>query len=457
MRRVSSWDKSLKWGLGGLILGLTLSLAVAIVVLLSTNGEGGEGEQAVLESSTPVPTEVSSSATRPEPTATPIEASATATAPTPTVVPTEEPTADNPSSDSDDEHAVLDDVASTESWEQYQNDQLGFSLRHPADWIVYQGSSSVVAFASDEMLSASGLTPTEGTMFISLELRATPLEFDGAIPVSVGSIESAGEMRASTTNGRSTVEVSYSVDGNHWLITGGFGHQVDNDGPWTLLFWDIVNTLNHREIVAADETSGSEELIPLTPEYVEPVAAINRAMHEIFDQPNRRYLTRLLEGSRPIEIRNAYHLDNAEVGEFNADTREFYPWLLDHLRVRFAEEPTNGLVTDSDASGEHARLQVRTALTQPDSGIGIRLRDIQYGTDPIFDSPGPDAYWWYLIAPSTQMISISDQARDNMEKAFFRHAWDYHNPILSSNSAEADPDFGLFLEQTNFLDVWFPS
>jgi hypothetical protein len=68
----------------------------------------------------------------------------------------------------------------------------------------------------------------------------------------------------------------------------------------------------------------------------------------------------------------------------------------------------------------HVREQVLTAIREPESEIGLRIRRIEARQDPMLSGSGPAVNWNYLLDP------------------YFNFS-----------------DFGEYLVDTGFMDKWF--
>lgn len=187
--------------------------------------------------------------------------------------------------------------------------------------------------------------------------------------------------------------------------------------------------------------------VSLSREYLNPEIAITIITRELSGNPNESAWG--LTNERAYYLRAAYHLATAEVGHFNADTTEFNSWLYDYLEAYRSNDAES--IADRDVQREHLRSQVWNAIYQPESELAQRLRSIELGDDPSFSAPGYEAYWWYLFGPYGEAV-LDQFMLERMTIAFFKVVDEYEIATVLTGE---DIDFLSFLQDSEFIDVWF--
>lgn len=193
----------------------------------------------------------------------------------------------------------------------------------------------------------------------------------------------------------------------------------------------------------------------LSPSYSNPKVAIRRAFAEVYGSSAsmsgplfRQY------DDFAVEIVRMYHLATADVGDFNADTTNLDRWLVSYLRL--LAQPNNG---EYRQFTDHMRRQIRTAITQPTSRLGQRIRLIEADADPDFRATavsqgqqavgGPLAYWYFVFG-GMHMVQGS-----LAKQSFIGHLRNLTD-VYNNRRFGGDPSlsFGDFLAETDFLK-WF--
>lgn len=146
-------------------------------------------------------------------------------------------------------------------------------------------------------------------------------------------------------------------------------------------------------------------------------------------------------------IRNLYPLVTANVGNYNLDTDGFYSWLKDYI-----VELNRPMTPDEAAAGNpergHVKAQIRAALEQPTSTIGLEMYQIAAGLDPIRPTLGPDSYWTYLFGPYLEVADFTPDAATGLYNSFGHAVQDYQ--IDQFSDPAGTPDFGTYLVSTDF-------
>jgi hypothetical protein len=128
------------------------------------------------------------------------------------------------------------------------------------------------------------------------------------------------------------------------------------------------------------------EVATLSPEYLNPVDAIQSALADEGQSAQGAYAKTLY--SQVFGIRALYHLATVDIGQFNADTTQFYEWLRLYVRFGSSQELINAV-----------GLQYEAAVFQPETEIAQRLRQLESGLDPTLPIFGPEVYLSYLVLP----------------------------------------------------------
>jgi hypothetical protein len=119
-----------------------------------------------------------------------------------------------------------------------------------------------------------------------------------------------------------------------------------------------------------------------------------------------------------------YNMWTAHAGYFNRDTTMYYSWQKEV--VRGYNSNSEGLHYWSMRS--FVRDQVRTAVYQPQSGIGQQIRRMETGHDPLYAQlgiTGPEVYWYFLLGPNTELAGLDPIYRDSARRNFERRVSDY--------------------------------
>lgn len=177
----------------------------------------------------------------------------------------------------------------------------------------------------------------------------------------------------------------------------------------------------------------------LSPAYLEPKSAILSACGG--GGPNSTYLSK-----RAPQIQRLYHLATASIGSFNADTSGFYNWVVDNCSQGFAD----------DELAQHIRAQVLTAINEPNSEIGLRIRQIEAGRDSLFSESGPDTYWEFLLDPYFLGTSRAGRERYALIHVDFERA-KYGYVAAKMEDERRFSDFGGYLVDSGFVEKWFGS
>lgn len=179
---------------------------------------------------------------------------------------------------------------------------------------------------------------------------------------------------------------------------------------------------------------------PLSQAYLYPEAATRAALEETCncDASAANPIIQSIV-SKAYTYRHQYHLATADVGSFNRDTSNFYAWLTDYL----AALTTPGTVPQS------FNPQVHAAIYQPTSPIGIELRRLEAGLDPLFAQfgAGPEVYWTYLIDPAIRM-SVNPLGYEAYRGVFNDLVNDYHDAFFATPSYTGS--FGDYLASVGF-------
>jgi hypothetical protein len=125
--------------------------------------------------------------------------------------------------------------------------------------------------------------------------------------------------------------------------------------------------------------------------------------------------------------RHLYNLVTANLGHFNAHTDNYYEWQKQYISTYLSPDGDSSYFRDVR---EKAETQVYTAIYDGDSQIGVRIRKIENGLDPLFDDlgiSGPEVYWHYLIDPWIQHSTLGNAGRQAAEGRFKRMSTEYFN------------------------------
>ncbi len=139
-----------------------------------------------------------------------------------------------------------------------------------------------------------------------------------------------------------------------------------------------------------------------------------------------------------------YHLVTAVLGHFNADTTEFATWIKQIIDLR----NQIGSQAEWDAMAKLASEQVYVAIYEPDSEIGIQIRMLEYGIDPLLPGSGPEVYWEYLIQPAAEMAGRN---LDWERSGFNRMVIGYEDAHLMNQPPPVD--FGAYLAEIQYLQT----
>jgi hypothetical protein len=383
------------------------------------------------------PTPVPSPTEKPLPTPTPIptptaEVSPTAF-PTPTSTPQSEPT-----------------------WSSVTDSILGVSLSYPPGFYAVASSPALPFTVQNwDLDTAEWAHFPESGLRIEFAPAAMPASGADAAVYTVGSDDYPGfsEQRYQDVWGTPSriITIQYSAEGQDWLITGYLSEASPDEGQREELFHAIVTTVSHFPATPAEhESIPADPTLPrayFSREYLNPEASIRLAFEEFghTSSLNNPWVQYQLE--RAYHTQHLYHLATAEPGSFNADTTDFYPWLVNCLRSM-----SSAAESDKDylyQMREHSWNQVHTAIYEPDTEIGQRIRQIEAGLDPDFGGWGPEVYWMYLVGAYCESLNPSTPlTRDASARIFNELVSDYTMTQLQDPTLE---DFGFFLASRNYF------
>jgi hypothetical protein len=182
------------------------------------------------------------------------------------------------------------------------------------------------------------------------------------------------------------ITIEYSAHQQGWTIQGYIAEVDPDTDEREGLFHSIVATIDHWGM-------GTVEVAPVDPEpslpraflttiYLDAEMAILVALEESghTSSLNNPWVQFQLE--RAYSTRHLYHLATAEVGTFNVDATDFLPWLVEYQLMWRTPEGREHFAQLQ----EHVWRQIQTAIHEPESEIGQRIRLIEEGLDP--DFPG---------------------------------------------------------------------
>lgn len=143
--------------------------------------------------------------------------------------------------------------------------------------------------------------------------------------------------------------------------------------------------------------------------------------------------------SKAYTYRHQYHLATAEPGSFNRDTTGYFEWLTELLEVS----------TQPGWAAPSFHHLVVHAIYQPSSPIGIQIRRLEAGLDPLFSQfgAGPEVYWTYLIDPAIRM-TVNPFGYEAHRGIFEDYVDDYQAEFF--NDPAFDMTFGDYLASIGF-------
>jgi len=173
------------------------------------------------------------------------------------------------------------------------------------------------------------------------------------------------------------------------------------------------------------------------------LAAMSRiGMSFAFDDPRRLALLDRANG-----IQAAYHLALAETRCFRSDMYLYDAWLEFAAHSFIAGDPNWGPLM------RRVQSQVRIAIEDPTSPLGLKIRQIEHGGDSLRTMHGPWAYWYYLLVPISDFLMTPDQRLGTY--AIFRDYVNQYNNEIGFGDASYG-SFADFLRVKGYINMWVP-
>jgi hypothetical protein len=395
---------------------------------------------------------------RPDPIETTDEATETATAVpfiTPFATPTSPPQRSSPTPEPRSTPTPAATATAAPVWNTVTDPVLGLTVQYPPGFFA-STSSPALPFTIqnwDPNTVEWAHFPETGLRIEFAPAAMQVAGVDAAIyKVGIDSYPGSSEERYEDVWGTPSriTTIRYSAEGQDWLITGYLSEASPDEVQREEIFHAIVATVNHFPAAPEEQDPiPAEPILPrayFSPEYLNPEASIRLAFEEFehTSSLNNPWVQYQLERAHYIQL--LYHPATGEPGSFNVDTTDFYPWLVNYISSRS--------IGGSDSEfyyqmREHAWNQVHTAIYEPQSEIGQRIRQLEAGLDPDFGGWGPEVYWTYLVGPYCEGANSSTpRTRDIPARIFNGLVSDYtmeqiRNPILE--------DFGAFLAAREYF------
>ena len=184
-----------------------------------------------------------------------------------------------------------------------------------------------------------------------------------------------------------------------------------------------------------------------SPEYLNPESAIRNAFREVFGTADHHSLSDYTENAALIQ--GTYHLLNADVGSWNAGTSDFYPWLVDFIRVRFDLRSQTGRVPYNHVLRENMASQVEVVFENPESELARALRALSMSAGDMEANSEPDIYWTFLIGPAMHML-VSPILYEQQWSEFHASALEFEDALLRGDVSQGD--FPSVMVATGFAE-----
>jgi hypothetical protein len=169
--------------------------------------------------------------------------------------------------------------------------------------------------------------------------------------------------------------------------------------------------------------------IILDPYWLDPEAAVYRAWTELGRATNGDPVFELMLASAH-GLPGAYGIDTAEVGEWNHDTRGFYPWLVHFIRF-----------SQFHKRSAHTRQQVMAMIYEPNSNIARRVREFERNLEHDYPGDGPYAYFFFMFLPQNLPIYLTPMAREAAGRVWDRMELGYRSARYSDPTLSGFADY----------------
>ena len=333
---------------------------------------------------------------------------------------------------------------------------------YPSDWVLMPATNNQrwTQILSWTPVGPGGMdgVPTGG-LLVRISITSDSVPSNGE-PIEVGDKGYAGVLvhgdKTETNpfwNPELVRRVYYQAQDSQWLIEGFFGNEVNDSNPNLPMFLRIVKSIAHVNVPAPRHTPISQPTPtpnPLSPAYLNPRGALILTLEQHGEVVNSAdTITKYWLDLAPA-FQGMYNVATADVGYFNTDTSDFKDWLTTIVDMIYGTSPQSQ--QDLHDIQQHMLAQIRIALNDPQSDIGHRLRVIEAGYDPVFPGHGPVVYWNYLLG-AYGGLTYGPGTLAGMSNGFQSLVDQYEAEQLS---ASPPPDFGTFLANSEFADIFFP-
>jgi len=354
-------------------------------------------------------------------------------------VPTPSPTADTP-------------------WTKAFVPTAGLTVMFPSTWVL---NSAGKAGQLTQILSWTPVGPggmdgvPRGGLLIQISVSNDSAPANGE-PVKVGDKGYAGVM---TTGDLSDPDpfwdpklirrVYYRAEGTNWLIQGYFGDEVSDGNRNFPIFMRIVQSIAHVNAPAPTPTpvptptptpvpQPTPTPVQLPYEYLHPDIAFREAEQQLgIQQINQAFISECAD-----ILPFLFHLASANVGQFNTDPNQFYPWLVDWI------SEIEGKSTPSEDWQTHMFRQVDAVFHQPDCQAAKVLRAITADGDN-------SGYWYYVLWP-TNFLRQDDLGLRLMKSQFESIRTEYIVDTMLRASPPTTLAFDAYFANSGYLEKWMP-